>query len=558
MKRILLFSMIAVFFLVLGGYSSGQKLTVMNEASNKSAVSDSLQALKDNPIRFADTLFVSGEYVIVGADSSLYITQSGGNPVIVFKAIDGDAVVITINNSDQLLITGATGGLNIEDFIAAIDSIITVGNITAGSIVTGEVDIRANGLEVILAGSDSTAIHAHGSMRIDSDETGLSAGQTSTSLDIVIDNVGVSAGLHHGIDVSVSEDNTAEIVALGTHTGVTPLMQHIGAFGAVGHALKIMNAGVDTIDVASAFDSAANDSTLFNADNDRIFIGHAAVFDEVQITLNTVASASIFQNTAQTFFFYSTGQGTWTRFFPLDNTDGFLNNGDIEFSTLAGWATAVYDSQTMYWIYIQRTRGNLGTSPIENTIRTLASTQYIWSELGVFEIKSVYADSLDTDRFRVTNASYSLPLWAVPDTVNSGDDAATVKALADTTLNSGQNNYIFCYGDNDYVDDYALFLQPVEFNLDTPDTLIVWVKISETDSCQVDLMLRQRQGTTTVYMDTTLVNPTGFTDNTWTRIAMLFNETGYVAPPQNTLLDLIMKVKIDKGEAVSVTNVIVK
>ena len=419
--------------------------------------------------------------------------------------------------------------------------------------------ISANGSVVTIAGTDSTAINMNNKLRIDIDATGLAVDETDTVIDVIIDNQGITGGMIHALDVAASADNAARIAAVGTHTGVDVIHQHVGAFGAVGEALKIMNAGVDTVDVSAAVGSAANDTTLFNADNDKLLIGHAAVFGEVQVTLNTAASASIFANTTLRYFYYSTGQGTWARFFPGDDTFGFTNSGTIRFSTtLTGWATARYNSQNMYWIYIQRTRNSLTTKPIENTIEVLAPTAYTWSETGMIETKSAYVDSLDTDRFRVTNASYSLPLWALPDTVNSGDDAATVKALSDTTLNTGQNTYVFCYGDNDYVDDYALFMQPVEFNLDTPDTLIVWVKISETDSCQVDFMLRQRQGTTTVYADTTLANPTGFTDDTWTRVAILFGENGYPTPPQNTLLDLIMKVKVDKGEAVSVTNVVVK
>jgi len=39
---------------------------------------------------------------------------------------------------------------------------------------------------------------------------------------------------------------------------------------------------------------------------------------------------------------------------------------------------------------------------------------------------------------------------------------------------------------------------------------------------------------------------------------MLLPESGHSAIPRNTILDLIMKVKVDKGEAVSVTNVVVK
>ena len=374
-------------------------------------------------------ILVTAELTPAGTDSSLTIDIVSGEPIIYFKASDGDATQITVDADDKMQFDGASGGydfdnniaaganITITGYIDAADSVVTVGNITANSIVAGETDVRANGLEIIIAGTDSIALHLHGPIRIDSDETGLAAGQTSTSFDIVIDNIGVSAGMHHGMDVSVSEDNAAEIVALGTHTGVIPIMQHIGTFGAVGHALKLMNSDADTIDVAAAFQSTSDDSTLFNADDDRIFIGHASVFDEIQVTLNTAASASIFQNTAQTFFFYSTGQGTWTRFFPLDNTEGFQNSADIEFSTLAGWATAIYDSQTMYWIYIQRTRGTLSVSPIENTIRTLATTRYVWGELGHIETKSAYLDSLNTDILVVNNAKQVVEILDADDTI---------------------------------------------------------------------------------------------------------------------------------------------
>lgn len=149
--------------------------------------------------------------------------------------------------------------------------------------------------------------------------------------------------------------------------------------------------------------------------------------------------------------------------------------------------------------------------------------------------------------------------WTYPDTTNSGDDASHAIAISDTSLNSGENTFIFCWGDGDGTDDYVLLLHNVIFSR-VPSSLSFWVKFSESDSCGVDIMLRRRvsASSTIVYADTTLQNPTGFSDNTWTKVTMFLGESGHPAIPKNTILDLIVKIQLETDETVALTNILVE
>ena len=86
-------------------------------------------------------------------DSTLIVYLSSGNPVLSFRATDDDEANITINTSDKLLFTGASGGYTFDALAgfgetAPLTNTVTIGDgLTAGVLVT---------MEHVPAGTDSS------------------------------------------------------------------------------------------------------------------------------------------------------------------------------------------------------------------------------------------------------------------------------------------------------------------------------------------------------------------------------------------------------------------
>ncbi|GAG37956.1 unnamed protein product, partial [marine sediment metagenome] len=120
--------------------------------------------------------------------------------------------------------------------------------------------------------------------------------------------------------------------------------------------------------------------------------------------LATSATRNVFP-----IFEYSIGGPAWTVFNPTDGTTGFTQSGIIEWDSadLAGWASVVVNGANHFYIRIQRTRNNIGTIPIEDTIRILEPTLYYWNEDGDILAASVTAAGLaDSTQTQYTVATY--------------------------------------------------------------------------------------------------------------------------------------------------------
>lgn len=253
----------------------------------------------------------------------------------------------------------------------------------------------------LLCGDTGHVIDMEGEVCHTFDGTGSAAGSSLTANNIVIDYDTSTGGDIHALDVAVSGTGTATVVGLGTHTDVAPIHQHIGAFGAVAQGWKFNGGFTDT---TVAFNAAGTDVSVFDNDNDYIYIGSNAVFDEIEVILDTVADRSVFP-----VFEYSIAGPAWTVFTPGDDTNGFTQNGTIRFesSDLAGWASVVVNGANHFYIRIQRTRNNIGTTPIEDTIQILAATQYYWNETGDILANTVTAAGLtDSTRTQYAVAVY--------------------------------------------------------------------------------------------------------------------------------------------------------
>ena len=217
------------------------------------------------------------------------------------------------------------------------------------------------------------------SIHINGDFTGLGAGDLESVFSLTADIAGSAAGEIHALDVLEVGSGSGDVVAVGTHTGIGVIHQHIGTFIVPGKAWKVASAA--WTDTTIAFGSGATDTEIFTSDNDVIYIGQPATFDEIEVILNTNASHTIIP-----IFEYWSG-AAWSSFVPTDGACGFTHDGIIAFASalLTGWATTQVNGEgdgPWFYIRITRTRNTLPTPPIEDTIKTLDATEYEWDELG--------------------------------------------------------------------------------------------------------------------------------------------------------------------------------
>ena len=229
---------------------------------------------------------------------------------------------------------------------------------------------------------DSDAIHiSEGQLHMDTLLPNTVAAEF-TGIDIVIDSSLLAATSdYHAMDVATTGTPSGHLVAVGTHTGVAPLHQHIGVFttpSQTEYAGVKHTGGTVWVDGIDAY------GVIFAAVNDAIYVGAAAQFSEIEVIMNVGATKSV-----KPTFWYNTAADAWTQFFPADDTDGFQQSGDIRFdvSSITGSWTNNGDpgaggTTAGYWIKIVRTRNGTVGSPDPTTVKTGIITEYGWDENG--------------------------------------------------------------------------------------------------------------------------------------------------------------------------------
>lgn len=264
------------------------------------------------------------------------------------------------------------------DDVVAIEKIWGTGNVTAVySDADGELHLNE--------------IHLIDELHVDKTSV-LSTGIIDTIFDIVIDLGDSTGGDIHVIDVALTQNVTlANISIIGAHSGVDVIHQEVGVDAFLGKAWTY-NSVVGYTDVSNAFNTSGTDVTLFGSDNDYVYIGSSSMFDNIIVTLDTVASATIFQ--VNPIWEYSTGGAVWQSFTPGDDTNGFQQSGFIRFGrgTLSDWATEnVNAGGAFYYIRFQRTRNYLATTPIEDRIQleSTVSGDYSWNSDGNITVNNV-------------------------------------------------------------------------------------------------------------------------------------------------------------------------
>ena len=249
-------------------------------------------------------------------------------------------------------------------------------------------------------------------------------------MDIVIDTNGSTGGGFHVIDISLSGNSTlVNVSAIATYTGVDVIHQHIGTEAILSKAWTY-NSVTGYTDVSNAFNTSGTDVTLFGSDDDYVYIGSASMFDNIIVALDTPASASIFQ--VNPTWEYSIGGGSWISFTPNDNTNAFTQNGLVVFgrNSLSGWSIEnVNAGGAFYYIRVQRTRNNLATLPIEDTIQ-LESTvggEYFWNADG---------------NISCNNVQQTVSSGALTDTAPTTAEITGILGFGPTDVGAGWTTYI--------------------------------------------------------------------------------------------------------------------
>ncbi len=248
--------------------------------------------------------------------------------------------------------------------------------------------------------------------------TNIAANEKISAYDVNIDSNGSSGGVARAFEVSQAGSGSIETHALHVDVGVFPLSHFSGSITNVEQGWQDDSGFTDT---TTAFNSTGTDITIFDNNGAILYWGMASTFTDIFISLGTVAS----NPGIKPVFEFSDGIGGWTVFTPVDETQGFRQTGLIEWTvaSLSGWATDTVNAvANKYWIRITRTQANLGTSPIEDSLKVSSTIEYGWDADGI-----------------ITSANVS--------GTNTGDQTSIVgitgtKAQFDTAVTDGNFMYI--------------------------------------------------------------------------------------------------------------------
>jgi hypothetical protein len=260
-----------------------------------------------------------------------------------------------------------------------------------------------HGLEIILDSAGYSDVKA---LDVVYTTGALAATEEDAVMLIQIDESLATGGEIFGLEILSDTIGSATVYGMGVGAGIGPIRQGSGTFGTIDTAFTYDDSGASFATVTSDFNSAVSDVTIFAEDNDVVYIGAAAVFEEVTFDLATVASGSGISPT----FEFSLGGSSWQTFSPLDGTNGFRNTGEIiwDDADVPSWATDTVNSvSSKYWIRITRTRNSLSTAPIENLVEAAALTYYSWDKDGLITVPNVDITAAGSLKLYENGANYT-------------------------------------------------------------------------------------------------------------------------------------------------------
>jgi hypothetical protein len=205
--------------------------------------------------------------------------------------------------------------------------------------------------------------------------TGLATTSGGTAFKITVDTANSTGGVVEGYHITAVGSGTAAVHAMHAGPGVAPIEHESGAFGNIDTAFTYDDSGASFADVTTSFASGSINTSLWDEDDDLVYIGEDATFSAVSFILDTSASGP---GIKPEFEFWN--GAIWSSFGPFDGTNGMRVNGIITWSVvdLSGWSTTSVDGATKYWIRIRRTANSLTTPPVEELVQRTSTFQYSW------------------------------------------------------------------------------------------------------------------------------------------------------------------------------------
>lgn len=302
--------------------------------------------------------------------------------------IDGNTVenLFQVDGSDDDV--EINGGLNAN--LPAGDNITIDGRTNPRTVTVGVMrwnhtpEATTQNTRALFLDVDANSVPNTQGMHIDLKATSIAAGETVTGIDIVGDTANSSGGVMRLLEFDKAGVGSAEVHAIHCNPEIEECFHH--ASGTFIDPTQGWDENGGFTDTTVAFGSSGTNVTIFDADNDAIYIGAEAAFQEVEVVLDTGASNPGIKPTFEIW----TG-ASWTTITPVDNTAGFRESGiiDMEDVDLSSWVAVSVNSVSKFYLQITRTQNSLGTDPIENLIQTAATTDYIWDENGDVNIRAL-------------------------------------------------------------------------------------------------------------------------------------------------------------------------
>lgn len=354
------------------------------------------------------------------------------------------ASVVTMDatggGSDDAIVKGTNILLSTENVI--LDGSTNPRDITLGILrilQTPNID-STRGIAII---TDAAGFGDTKALEIDWTATGVAAGDFEAVIDLDIDTANSSGGVIIGLEITETTTGSATTYGMLTGVGINPIFNEAGTFGNIETAFTFDSGFTD---VTSDFNSTGSDVQMFVSNGDIVYIGMAALFDEVEFILAVTASQAGIKPT----FEYSDGSTGWITFSPTDNTNGMRQNGDLVWiaTSLAGWAQDTVNSISgKFWIRITRTAVTVSTPPTEDLVQVNADLDFVWDSSGNVNIASLSSgfnqEIADAGFIRCTN-NQACVAWelATPGTdktliVDASDILQFNGTFNATTLTSG-------------------------------------------------------------------------------------------------------------------------
>lgn len=326
------------------------------------------------------TLFTKGGQVMYDADD-----VPGGELGGTFASFTiDDSVAVTNWN---LTTPTITDGMDIN--LAADDNIVIDGRSNPRTVTVGAIRINLTpeastpNTRAVFIDVDAASVPNTQAVHIDMKATSIAAGETITGIDIVGDTANSSGGVIRLIELDKTGVGSAEVHGIHIEPEIEEVIHH--ASGTFIDPTQGWDENGGFTDITTAFGSSGTDVTIFSANADAIYIGSDAVFQAVEVVLDTGATNPGIKPTFEIW----TG-AAWTIITPVDGTAGFRENGiiDMEDVDLSSWAATAVNSVSKYYLRITRTQGG-SLTVIEDLVQTAAVIDYIWDKDGNLNIKGL-------------------------------------------------------------------------------------------------------------------------------------------------------------------------